>query len=257
MPSRCAEIAKWYTWEPQPEVDTLLREMATRDFGAAAVPKVVEAWARFSHALGYYPFSSGTTILGPIQKGPSHPLFLDANYRPVNSKGRNFTNDLQWTMPYGAEITAKYFRLMQEEWQRGVALLEESVHDVPPGKKHNLEQEIGITKVQLACVNTTLNLIAFCQARLGLATGPSSQEAQQALDQMAEIARREMENSQQALAYVKADSRLGYANSALTETIGVGRGGIFSPVSIEKKIACVRRLLDTEVPAYRAKLGNA
>ena len=117
MPSPCAEIAKWYTWEPQPEVNTLLKAIAARDFGEAAGPKVVDAWSRFSQAFGYYPFS-GETAFGPIQKGPAHPLFLDPAYKPENSSGRNFTNSLLWTMPFGAEITAKYFRLLQEGWQR-------------------------------------------------------------------------------------------------------------------------------------------
>ena len=257
MPSRCAEIAKWYSWEPLPDMDTLLAGMAARDFGEAAAPKVVEAWSHFTKALRDYPFSAETVLRSPIQKGPSHPFFLAARYQPVNSAGRNFTNNLMWTMPYGVEITAKYFRLMQEEWQRGVAVLVESASLVPPDKKENLDKEVGIAKVLLSCVNTCLNFIAFCEARLSLETGTDRDRRSQILDQMAEIARRELENSQQALPYVKADSRLGYANSGLKETIGVGRGGIFSPQSIEKKMRSLRRLIDTEIPAARSGLRTA
>ncbi len=255
MPSRCAEIAKWYSWEPQPDLDTLLSGMATRDFGAAA-PKVVEAWSHFTQALRDYPFSADIVLHSPVQKGPSHPLFLDASYQPVDSAGRNFTNSLMWTMPYGVEITAKYFRLMQDEWHRGVSTLEEAAAQVPADKKKNLEQEVGIAKVLLSCVDTCLNFIAFCQARLSLATEDDRDRRSRILDQMAEIAESELLNSQQALPYVKVDSRLGYANSGLKETIGVGRGGIFSPQSIEKKIRSVRRLLDTEIPAARARLAT-
>lgn len=255
MPSRCAEIAKWYTWEPQPELTALLQGIAARDFGDEAGPKVVDAWSHFGNALGYYPFSAGTTIGGPLQKGPAHPLFLDSAYQPENAEGRNFTNTLLWTIPYGPEITAKYFRLMQEEWHRGIDLLEHAARHVPPERKQNMEREVGIAKVLLACVNTTLNFISFCQLRLELATESNRERVQGILDRLAETAQREMENSQQALEYVKADSRLGYANSGLKETIGVGRGGVFTPQSIEKKIRSVRRLLDTEIPASRAKLA--
>jgi hypothetical protein len=161
-----------------------------------------------------------------------------------------------WTMPYGVEITEKYFRLMQEEWQTGVALLEEAAPEVPPDKKRNFDREVGIAKVLLSCVNTSLNFISFCQARLEFTMETRQDQKLQSLDKMAEIAQRELENSQQALVYVKADSRLGYANSGLKETIGVGRGGIYSPQSIEKKISSVRRLLDTEIPAARSSLSR-
>lgn len=257
MPSRCAEIAKWYSWEPQPDSQTLLAGMAKRDFGEAAAPKVVEAWTHFTKALRQYPFSAETVLHSPVQKGPSHPLFLHATYQPVNSAGRNFTNNLMWTMPYGVQITAKYFGLMQQEWQRGVAVLEESAAVVPPDKKKNFDDELGLAKVLLSCVSTCLNFVSFCQARLRLDTDSDRAQRLQALDQMAAIAQRELQNAQQALVYVKADSRLGYANSGLKETIGVGRGGIFSPQSIEKKIRSVRRLLDAEIPAARTRVETA
>lgn len=256
MPSRCAEIAKWYSWDPQPDKDTLLAGMAARDFGEVAGPAVVEAWSHFTKALRQYPFSAETVLRSPVQKGPSHPLFLDATYQPLNSAGRNFTNNLMWTMPYGVEITAKYFRSMQDEWQRGVAVLERSAAGVPPDKKKNFEEEVGIAKVLLSCVDTCLNFIFFCQARLRLAMEADRERRSQILDEMAEIAESELLNSQQALPYVKADSRLGYANSGLKETIGVGRGGIFSPLSIEKKIRMLRRLLDSEIPAERSRNEN-
>jgi hypothetical protein len=225
--------------------------MATRDFGEAAAPKVIEAWARLSHAFGFYPFSAATAF-GPIQKGPAHPLFFDPAYVPKNPAGRNFSNSLMWTVPFGPEITAKYFGLMREEWQRGVELLDQAARDVPKEKKQNLARETGVAKLILSCVNTVLNVISFCQLRYELSVAGTPDAARRILDRMAETARHELENAQQALAYVKADSRLGYAQSG--DTSGVGRGGIYSPQSIEKKIRSVRRLLDAEIPAYRASL---
>ena len=137
----------------------------------------------------------------------------------------------------------------------GSTLLEEAAHDVPREKKLNLEREIGRCQGSPFLCEHVLNFISFCQARFELSIRKHAEGAQRILDQMAEIAQRELENSQQALVYVKADSRLGYAQTG--DTSGVGRGGIFSPQSIEKKIRSVRRLLDTDIPASRAKLGVA
>jgi len=72
---------------------------------------------------------------------------------------------------------------------------------------------------------------------------------------MIRVAQAEIRNAREALPYVRADSRLGYANSGKGDQSGVSRAGIYSPGSIEKKIAQVERMLHEEIPAYRQAKG--
>lgn len=258
MPSTCSEIAKWSTWTPQPEIKDLLRKIARRDFGDGTEEKAAAAWQHFSDAIAFYPFSELTSRRGPIQKGPAHPLYFDPEYRPLHSFARNFSNDLQWTQPFGPEITAKYLGLMEKEWAKGVGLLEEMAGLAQAKKKPNAIREVGVAKTILSCIRTSLNVIEFDQLRYQLMVAQDRNQKEKILRQMAEVAQREIENAEQALPYVKADSRLGYANSGKGEQMGVGRGGIFTPQSIEKKIVSLHRLLETDLPHYRAglKSGN-
>ena len=46
----------------------------------------------------------------------------------------------------------------------------------------------------------------------------------------------------------------GYANYGRGEQSGLGRGGTFSPVSIERKIAQVEHMLDSALPKIRDEL---
>jgi len=66
-----------------------------------------------------------------------------------------------------------------------------------------------------------------------------------------------LKNAHEALPFVCGDSRLGYANSGKSELIGVPRGGIYSAVSIRKKIAQVQRMIDQDIPEYRRRRGLA
>jgi hypothetical protein len=250
MPSMAADLFYWHIWSQPPDPSDLLGRLARRDFGPGAEAHALRAWKLFSEAIRQYPFS-GPMAMGVVQKGPAHPLFFDPNYRPAHGAGRQFTNDLNWTRPWGPELTVRQFTEMERLWSRGVAELERAVNEAAPGLRPNARRELGVAQALLACIRSVIHVGRFYKLRDRLYQGGDPK----VLDEMVSVARAELENAQRALPAVCADSRLGYANSGKNDQTGVPRAGIYSPGSIEKKMAQLRRLLDHDIPQYRRAKG--
>jgi len=240
VPSRAAELAKWYTWDPMPEGSELLLEIARRDFGAAAAPLFVQAWERLSDAIGNYPLSDYTSRTGPVQKGPAHPFFTDPGYQPRHGQRRQFYNHLNWTLPWDIPIARKYFGAMERSWANGVELLHKAAAAVAPEDRAEASREIGIAEMQLSCISMALNLMEFYQLRAELG-GPA--DAKVIRRRMGYVLEKEKENALRALPWVEADSRLGFANGGNGLTNGGVRAGIFTAAAIRKKLAQIDRAL--------------
>jgi hypothetical protein len=254
LPSIAAEVFKWHTWSPIPETETVLRAIARREFGPRAEDHALRAWREWSTAIQHYPFS-GNMAMGPIQKGPAHPLFLDPGYVPAQNRGRQFKNDLSWTQPWGPDLAFEQLKKLEEGWRSGVVEWEKVLLSAEPDLRNNARKEGDIAQSLLCCIRSTLHVGRFCQIRDKLWQEKTRSVAAELIGQLVQIAEAEVANSRQALAVVSRDSRLGYANSSNGETIGVARGGIYSPGTIEKKIQQVKRLLETDIPEYRRRRG--
>ena len=254
MPSIAAEVFKWHTWSPLPETENLLRRIARREFGPQAEDHALKAWREWSAAIQHYPFS-GNMAMGPIQKGPAHPLFLDLKYVPAQNRGRQFKNDLSWTQPWGPDLALEQLRKLEEGWRSGLVEWEKVLLSAESDLRGNARKEGDVAQNLLCCIRSALNVGRFCQIRDKLWQERTPSVASELIDQLVQVAQAELANSRQALAVVSRDSRLGYANSSNGETIGVARGGINSPGTIEKKIHQVERLLEDDIPDYRRKRG--
>jgi hypothetical protein len=251
MPSRVSELARWYTFDPAPDGGKLLADIARRDFGLQAAPNVVRAWDLFSHAIGYYPFSA-PVALGPIQSGPALPFYFDSEYKPLHSKGRQFSNDLLWTQPWEPDLTSDNLKHFEEEWSRGVDLLKQAEVETAVSQKGEIVRELGIAQAILSCVRTVLNQIQFYDLRYKLSVATDLEQKQNVLNRMQDIVHQEIQNSTEAAKYVDADSRLGYTNAA-SATEGGSRAGIYTPAMINKKIDAMRAL-EMDLANRRANL---
>jgi len=187
-PNFNAEILKWYSWDNEPKIDRLLLDLAGREFGVEAAPGFVEAWARFSKAITYYPYSDNVSRYpGPIQVGPGQPLYLDRSI-PGAGGVRSWQNDLNWTKPWGPGIFLKYFGLLQPEWQRGLDVMEKAMAEVPPQKQQAARREHGIAKSILCCMRSSMNVVRFLQARKQLYAEPDKTKRDEILNAMRTIA---------------------------------------------------------------------
>ena len=255
-PSIAAEICKWGTWASPSSIHdaasghALLESIAARDYGAAAAVHAVRAWQTWSTTFKEYPFS-GQMALGIIQKGPAHPFFFDSSYRPLQAAGRQFKNDLSWTRPWGPELALQQLKKVESGWSEGSGYWDKVVENADPALRQAAVREKGVSQAILFCLRSAISLGRFYQLREALDKQTHPAESLRLLDDMQSLLKAELENSRQALAVVRTDSRLGYANSGKGEQIGVPRAGIYSPGSIAKKIVQVERVLNEEIPKRR------
>lgn len=252
-PSRAADVFYASMWDTLPDAGDILGGIARRDFGDRAAPHVLRAWQAFSRGIRQYPFS-GPMAMGPVQKGPSHPLLFDKSLQPKHGVGRQFKNDLSWTRPWGPELTIRQFEAMEREWAEGVAELGRAAL---AAESHAAEAhaELGVARALLSCIRSTVNVARWIQLRDTLWEAKDKAVMRTTLARMTEVAQSEVRNAREALPVVCADSRLGYANSARSDQTGVPRAGIYSPGSIEKKIAQVERVLRVEIPQWKREHG--
>ncbi len=246
MPSRVLELARWYTFDPLPDDHALLAQIAGRDFGQGATPDVLHAWEHFSRAITSYPFS-GPVALGPIQSSPALPYFLDPDYKVHHGRGRQFSNDLLWTRPWGPELCAETLRVLEQEWSEGIESLVQLLGTEGTNHRRELLRETGLAQVLLCCVSSVLNQIEFSELRFQLMDQREPPGGLTLLNQIREVMQREIQNATEALKWVSADSRLGYSNGGGGITIGGARAGIYTPQMIEKKISALRRMLRIEL----------
>ena len=247
MPSRVAELVKWFTWDPAPQNDDVLRQIAARDFGENAADGFVEAWRTLSDAISYFPFSDGTTRSGPLQKGPAHPFFWNPDYQPHFSARRQFFNNLNWTQPWDVNIATKYYSIVEQKWAKGTEMLRNAAAQVDAEHRMDAERELGVAEMQLSCLRTVLHLINFYGLRFDL---NRAADPQPVLEEMKAVLQQEQANSRRALELVEKDSRLGYANGGNGITNGGVRAGILTAASIQKKLAQLDRVLNQDIPNY-------
>lgn len=253
MPTIAADVYYWTHWENPLNSDDILRRIAQRDFGDGET-EAVAGWRDLSTAIREYPFSS-YMAMGPIQKGPSHPLFLSSAYKPLHGSGRQFKNDLSWTRPWGPDLALSQMEKLETGWSSGVAHLKKAASESPALLKRTASREAGLAEALLYCIRSTIHVGRFFQAREQFESAIDPSRARRALDRMVAIAIAERENAEAALPVVYADSRIGFANSGRMDQEGVPRAGIYSPGAIQKKIDQVTRLIEVELPAVRKRLG--
>ncbi len=254
MPTPATELFYWNIWDRPDDETKILNEIALGDFGAAASVHVLRAWRMFSVAIQQYPFS-GPMAMGVIQAGPSHPLFFDPKYRPAHGAGRQFKNDLSWTRPWGPALALSQMEKMERLWASGVSELRLAAQVADSTQQPQVKRELGIASALLSCIRSTINIGRFYMLREQLRADMDKQQAREILNSMEQVAKDELENTRQVLPYVKADSRLGYANSGKNDQTGVPRAGIYSPGSIEKKILQVEHILLYDMPEYKTAHG--
>lgn len=254
MPTRAADLFYWNIWDQPQDAEEILKRIAVRDFGEAASSYVVDAWGLFSKAMREYPFSSAMAM-GPVQSGPAHPLFFDVNYKPAHGVGRQFKNDLSWTKPWGPRLAVSQMEKMETLWASGVEKLREAERMANAEDRPEIHRELGVASAVLACIRSTIHVGRFYMLRDQLLTAKDKTKATEILESMTQVAEAEIRNAKEVLPYVQADSRLGYANSGKNDQAGVPRAGIYSPVSIEKKIVQVEKMLREDIPSYRRTKG--
>jgi len=238
-PSPTAEVLMWDSRTEAPPIEKLLSDMATRDYGAAA-PHVVSAWSHFTKGIEQFPYSDPVVrIPGPLQKGPSQPLFLDPKV-PSFGGWRAWQNDLKWTEPWGPKIAAKYLGRVEREFAAGLAELEKAASLCEPDRRTMIEKEMNIARAIRVSLHTILNLIEWVPVRDAYAQSTAETDKGKLRERLIEIARDELTNARSILPVLETDSRIGYSATGQ-------HAGLFTPALVRIKIGMLEDLLERDL----------
>jgi hypothetical protein len=245
-PGRTADVLMWYSWTNGPTGEELLRRLARRDFGPGTEDRAVAAWEHFTRGFRNFPYSNGVNKYpGPLQTGPSQPLFLDPQEKAMGT-ARAWQNSLNWCGPWGPKITADCFGLMADEFDKGVECLREARKVATVEGKAELDREIGVAETMKRSALSMINMIRWVPLRDAYAATEAGAKKEEIRKQLIIVGLDELANARAALAYAEADSRLGTASNGNGSP---GRGGLFTPALIRKKIGLLEDTLERQLSA--------
>ena len=259
-PSVVSELAKWNYWSPGPEPEKILKRIAKRDFGEGG-QAAIEAWKSWSEAIAYY-LPTEEDQYGPFRVGPSYPLlFWEAPFKPEinlpSAKHAHFGNKIvlpdyyfhehvfqsHGAARYGAEIES--LKEFIKVWGRGNEFLKKALQKTPEVKRDEAQRMLGLGRFILNSAKTAFNAKEWWQRKRELQVEADPGKATAILDEMVELAKREIENAKETIPLVNADSRLGWEPSMEYMT---------DRKQLLWKIEQIRRVIDEEIPRYRGIL---
>ena len=266
---RTDEIVDYFTWAEQPNINALLNELASRDFGPTVASSVVQAWQAFSEAFAQLPYSSGLTgfpyFRGPFFIGCAQPLIFDLTV-PLNLSERfwridpsmeeglddperleatrqpTFFLDLTWTQPFGSKVVGQRLASIVKRWESGI---EKIVRAEPVARGEELDRlhrELDLARMFGCVFYTAWHLLRFQVLRDAVISKPCTPAIlRRTCLQAREILEQELLNARTALTLVERDDSFGY-------TATYGRG--FDCELIREKICHTQHQIDRVVPNY-------
>ncbi len=261
-PSFVSELAKWAYWSPSPTYEEALAMIAKRDFGEEAAPLAQEAWSAWSEAIRHY-VPTNEDQYGPFRVGPSYPLvfrkpmFGKAVQMPA-AKHAMFGNEIVLTdyepledprQSLGVsriDVELRSLGRMLERMEEGNGLLERALALTPENKRVDGTFMLGVGQFIARSIRTTIHVKEWWKLKRQLLSEGDADKATALLEQMEELAFREIANAEATIPLVEADSRLGWEPSMEYMT---------DADHLRWKIAQVRSVLDSEFVQYRKSLA--
>lgn len=227
-----------------------LHQLAAIYWKKKDVPKVIEAWKYFEDGYSYYPLTNRFQYYGPMHDGPVWPLLLkplDAPLSPTWLLGSAVTRQ-PWP-PSGDRIGDSFTELltleevlnlsrkMSEEWDRGVAILNE----LESRYSHEPERilDIGVAKALGIQLKSGYHILQFyfLREKMLRMNGTARLDI---LKQMKAIVYQELALDEELLLLCSRDSRLGYHPEA--------EGYKYYPAKIRWRMKQLRTLLQYDFP---------
>ncbi len=262
------ELQYHSVWNPERSAETVLADIARRDFGLPpeATAQAVEAWREMDAAWSAFPYSAMTSgeteayMRGPWYLGPAHPLVFNeqsdyqlppAFFQRRGDLGEMLSKDaigrlagkpryvcnLLFCLPFGVEAYLRLARSCRDGWDAGLARFEAALGSTPTPRavlERNVCRTISIH------LHTLVNTAEFFHARERLASGPVDLPAfQSLLAEMDAILTREIANARRALPILEDDPRIGY---------GYTYNEVYDTAMVEAKIRQCTFVKENELP---------
>lgn len=251
-PSFVNELTKWAYWEPHTTTEEMAGRIACRDFGPDAAPLAVDAWRKWSDAWRFY-VPTNEDQYGPFRVGPSYPLIFQEEGEPFPSApyahfgARILTVNYRPHKPEDVPAEIGLLQKMAQGWDEGLGLLEQAVARTPDRKRPEAERMLGLGRFIRHCIQTTIHTKQWWLLKQRVLEEQDPQRANELLDELVALGEAEIMNAEETIPLVEADSRLGWEPSMEYMT---------DAPHLQWKITQMRRVLDEEIPRYRASLGK-
>lgn len=229
-----AEIGKFFWWDPVPEKDELLENLAARIAGKKAGPLLRKAWKYTSDAIDWSP-ELPPYYTGPYYLGPAHPMCADRKAKlPKVFYGRHLfrgeVTDAEglilrptfFTSPSSsrsnAPVFTRFYRRMEELLKKAVIKINKARLMVAPRHHLTFNAEASPIRWFYHTARTHANFYESCRLRdqlLNLAAEDSLNQdqlakASQLYQKWQLLLLNEKANTIDALPVVEADMRLDF-----------------------------------------------
>jgi hypothetical protein len=271
-PNFVAELRNWYSWSDAPPLETLLRQIARRNFGAGSEDLVLSAWKEFSTAITKDP-DTGPTSGG--NAAVANPLFFQPPREHIMTLAHSWTDQGIWSReadvnpywpycvrqfvlypdftnqanaaenyakPMSLPVFNKYLLEAANEMATGLASYRAAALKSPAPKRSQAFREVLLAAQIERMLRSNQAVLEFEDLRYHLAKTNAPEEQKRYLDRMTEILKAELARTNLSLATARRDSRLGYEWE---------EDYIYWPDTLEKKIRLLKETLDLQVPTYR------
>jgi len=280
------ELGFWTIWGRDTEfadLQTVLRAIARRDFGARAAPKVLRAWQYFSEGMRHHPqldYYVGSYFIGPGQPlvlrpealSALDPAFFGVFYwlwedtatdddtslvqkRPLFFSRPGFNAIARRGPHRGQDVALSELQELARLWERGMGEMEKARRLVPPAcskrfaQEYTLARHLAYTWRSAAQVEEFLRLrdtIRQFSGQLWVKSGHARENLRD-LERMRQLARSELQIAQQDLKLIRGAD---FLDLALRLDMGVAS----TAEILQAKIRQVGKLLAEELPQWKKEL---
>lgn len=261
-PSFVSELAKWSFWQPSPSHAEMAHAIAQRDYGSDASPLVIKTWEAWSEAIRYY-IPTNEDQYGPFRVGPSFPLIFHPNLSKTFSS-QELKIPSAWHAWFGSRVVFSFYRPLEDArqspaafrvdveirslqkmsllWKKGLLLLQKAIKKMPPQKEKAGEQLLTLGQFMYNTITTVIHVKKWWQFNQQLFSMTTPRSAHALLDSMEQLAKLEIQNTEETIPLVERDSRLGWEPSL---------DYLSDAEHLRWKIAQVKGVLNSEIPKYR------
>ncbi|HPB11399.1 MAG TPA: hypothetical protein PLT74_09090, partial [Kiritimatiellia bacterium] len=216
------------------ETGPVLDRVAARQYGAAAAPRVREAWTAFSDGFREYPYHIGTLYNGPQHMGPANPLYLHPTGYRATMVGIPYDDLARWRSVYPAEVWITQMEKVRAGFARGCGLWGSLLPDVQKAARAEAGRELGLFRAAELHFAACANQARFVVARDRMQAAATEPERALCRSELRAAARAELAAAKQLLPFAKADSRIGYESS---------NHYFYIPQDLLEKVLCCRQVL--------------
>jgi len=252
-PSPMTEAAGRLSFDPLPETEEeFLQQLASPHWGENA-ETVAKSWQHFRDAYGQFPAALQFSWFGPVHDCINWPLHLkpiDAIIQPSWLLKPDVSGDRVaecFAFEFSRAEVIETCRRMDEEWAKGVALLENLKSNYANNRELQ-KNEIGVAQALGLQFRSAWNVMRFYELRDELPY--KSQDQQLAdLETMRQIAQDEISNSKQLSLLAQNDSRLGFHSEA--------EGYKYFPAKLSWRVDQLETLLAEDFPEVQQQIESA